>query len=90
MDVHDFTPVNYPADDLRAEWKTTHFDFHAIHDNVLKLDILGHVDPTALRLLTDLTGVDLKSIPTNDPKVLSLFSNTSALDLIHRPLKMVL
>lgn len=81
MDVFDFTPINYPADDLSAPWKTTHFDFHAIHDNVLKLDILGHVDPTALRYLSDLTGVDVKTIPTNDPKVLSLFSSTDALEL---------
>ena len=51
MDVFDFTPYQYPADDLTAEWKTTHFDFHAIHDNVLKFDILGHVDPTVIRML---------------------------------------
>ena len=81
MDVFDFTPYQYPADDLSAEWKTTHFDFHAIHDNVLKFDILGHVDPTVIRMLQDLTGVNPKDIPTNDPKVMSLFNSTEALGI---------
>ncbi|RHM63725.1 MULTISPECIES: PolC-type DNA polymerase III [Coprobacillaceae] len=78
-DVFDFTPYQYPADDLSAEWRTTHFDFHAIHDNVLKFDILGHVDPTVIRMLQDLTGVDPKTIPTNDKKVMSLFTSSEAL-----------
>ena len=81
MDVYDFTPYQYPADDLSAEWKTTHFDFHAIHDNVLKFDILGHVDPTVIRMLQDLTGINPKDIPTNDPKVMSLFNSTDALGI---------
>ncbi len=81
MDVFDFNPYQYPADDLNAEWKTTHFDFHAIHDNVLKFDILGHVDPTVIRMLQDLTGVNPKDIPTNDPQVMSLFNNTDALGI---------
>lgn len=81
MDVFDFTPVQFPADDLNSSWKTTHFDFHAIHDNVLKLDILGHVDPTVIRALQDLTGVDPKKIPTNDKKVMSLFSSTDVLGI---------
>lgn len=81
MDVFDFTPYQFPADDLSAEWKTTHFDFHAIHDNVLKFDILGHVDPTVIRMLQDLTGIDPKDIPTNDKKVMSLFNNTDALNI---------
>lgn len=81
MDVYDFTPYQYPADDLSAEWKTTHFDFHAIHDNVLKFDILGHVDPTVIRMLQDLTKVNPKDIPTNDPKVMSLFNSTDALEI---------
>ena len=76
MDVYDFTPYQYPADDLSAEWKTTHFDFHAIHDNVLKLDLLGHVDPYALKMMTDMTSVDIYKIPFDDQKVLSLFSST--------------
>lgn len=81
MDVYDFTPVQYPADDLTSTWKTTHFDFHAIHDNVLKLDILGHVDPTVIRALQDLTGVDPKTIPTNDKRVMSLFTSTKELGI---------
>ena len=79
MDVHDFTPVQYPADDMDASWRTTHFDFHAIHDNVLKLDILGHVDPTALRMLKDITGIEPKDIPCNDKQVFSLFTSCDAM-----------
>ncbi len=82
-DVYDFTPIQYPADDVDSNWKTTHFDFHSIHDTILKFDLLGHVDPMALKMMTDLTGVDLNSIPMNDPKALSLFSSPKALKL-HR------
>jgi DNA polymerase-3 subunit alpha (Gram-positive type) len=78
-DIYDFCPIQYPADDKTAEWRTTHFDFHSIHDNLLKLDILGHDDPTVIRMLQDLTGVDPKTIPTDDPKVMSIFSGTEAL-----------
>ena len=80
-EVYDFTPIQYPADELDASWKTTHFDFRSIHDTVLKLDLLGHVDPMALKMMTDLTGVEVTSIPMNDPKVLSLFSKPDALGL---------
>ena len=79
MDVYDFTPIQYPADDQNSEWKTTHFDFHSIHDNVLKLDILGHDDPTMIRMLQDLSGIDPKTIPVNDPGVMQLFSDTEVL-----------
>lgn len=79
IDVEDVTPVQYPADDVNAEWKTTHFDYHAFEANLLKLDILGHDDPTMMRMLQDLTGVDPTTIPMNDPKVMSLFSSTDAL-----------
>ncbi|KGR92041.1 DNA polymerase III PolC [Ureibacillus massiliensis 4400831 = CIP 108448 = CCUG 49529] len=79
MDIYDFTPVQYPADAQDSEWKTTHFDFHSIHDNILKLDILGHDDPTVLRMLQDLTGIDPKAIPTDDPEVMKIFSNTESL-----------
>lgn len=79
MDVYDFTPIQYPADDLSAEWRTTHFDFHSIHDNVLKLDILGHDDPTVIRMLQDLSGMDPKSIPPDDPEVMKIFQGTEVL-----------
>lgn len=79
MDIYDFSPYQYPADDATSRWYTTHFDFHAIHDNVLKLDILGHDDPTALKMLSDITGVKLDDIPFDDKTVLSLFSSPKAL-----------
>jgi len=79
MDVYDFTPIQYPADDQSAEWRTTHFDFHSIHDNVLKLDILGHDDPTVLRMLQDLSGIDPKTLPMDDPEVMKIFSGTEPL-----------
>ncbi|PIO84397.1 PolC-type DNA polymerase III [Loigolactobacillus backii] len=81
MDIYDFTPIQYPADDQSAPWKTSHFDFHSIHDNILKMDILGHDDPTMIRKLQDLSGIEPKSIPPVDPKVMSLFSGTDALDV---------
>lgn len=79
MDVNDITPVQFPADDINAEWKTTHFDYHAFDANLLKLDILGHDDPTMMRMLQDLTGVDPTTIPMNDPKVMSMFNSVRAL-----------
>lgn len=79
IDVNDITPVQFPADDTNAEWMTTHFDYHAFDANLLKLDILGHDDPTMMRMLQDLTGVDPTSIPMNDPKVMSMFNSTKAL-----------
>ena len=79
MDIYDFTPVQYPADDQNSEWRTTHFDFHSIHDNILKLDILGHDDPTVIRMLQDLSGMDPKTIPVDDPEVMKLFSGTESL-----------
>ena len=79
MDVYDFTPVQYPANNPDSEWKTTHFDFHDIHENVLKFDILGHVDPTAMRLLQNISGIDPTSIPMNDPETMSLFNSADAL-----------
>lgn len=79
LDIYDFTPIQYPADDLTAAWKTTHFDFHSIHDNILKLDCLGHDDPTMIRMLQDLSGIEPKTIPTDDPGVMKLFSGTDIL-----------
>lgn len=80
-DVYDFTPIQYPADDFEASWKTTHFDFHSLHDTILKLDLLGHVDPMALRMMLKLTKVDLDNIPMNDPETLSIFSTPKALQM---------
>ena len=79
MDVYDFTPVQYPADDVTAEWQTTHFNFHDIDENVLKLDVLGHDDPTMIRKLQDLSGIDPNDIPMDDPSVMALFSGTDIL-----------
>ena len=79
MDVYDFTPVQYPADDLTAEWQTTHFNFHDIDENVLKLDVLGHDDPTMIRKLQDLSGIDPNDIPMDDKEVMALFSGTDVL-----------
>ncbi len=79
MDIFDFCPIQFPADDKNSDWKTTHFDFHSIHDNLLKLDILGHDDPTVIRMLQDLSGIDPKTIPTDDAEVMKLFSGTESL-----------
>ena len=79
MDVYDFTPVQYPADDVTAEWQTTHFNFHDIDENVLKLDVLGHDDPTMIRKLQDLSGIDPNDIPMDDSDVMALFSGTDIL-----------
>ncbi|MBM7644383.1 DNA polymerase-3 subunit alpha (Gram-positive type) [Scopulibacillus daqui] len=87
MDVHDFTPIQYPADDKTSEWRTTHFDFHSIHDNVLKLDILGHDDPTVIRMLQDLSGIDPKTIPTDDPEVMKIFSSTESLGVTEEQIR---
>ncbi|MGL5042070.1 MAG: PolC-type DNA polymerase III [Culicoidibacterales bacterium] len=82
MEIYDITPVQYPADGKTGkEWRTTHFDFHAIHDNLLKLDLLGHDDPTIIRMLQDLSGIKPTDIPVDDPLVYSLFSNVEALKL---------
>ncbi|MDQ0230496.1 PolC-type DNA polymerase III [Metabacillus malikii] len=79
MDIFDFSPIQFPADATGSEWRTTHFDFHSIHDNLLKLDILGHDDPTVIRMLQDLSGIDPKTIPTDDPEVMKIFSGTESL-----------
>lgn len=83
LSVYDFTAIQYPADDLSSSWKTTHYDFASMHDEILKLDILGHVDPMAMRYYRDLTGLKIEDIPMNDPKVLSLFVSPKELRL-HR------
>ncbi|WP_036448591.1 PolC-type DNA polymerase III [Mycoplasmoides pirum] len=80
-DITDFTPYNYPADDISSEWKTTHFAFEFLHDSLLKLDILGHDDPTMLKMLKDITGIDPISIPNYDKNVLKLFSGLESLKI---------
>ena len=79
MNVVDFTPFQFPADDNTSLWRTTHFDYHSIEDDVLKLDILGHDDPTVLRMLQDLSGIDVTTLPMDDKKVISLLSSPEAL-----------
>lgn len=73
MDVYDFTPFQYPADDVNSAWRTTHFDYHAIDQDVLKLDILGHSGPTKLRLVQDITGDDVTKIPLDDKETMGIF-----------------
>ena len=73
MDVFDFTPFQYPADDPTSPWRTTHFDYHAIDQDVLKLDILGHSDPTQLRLIQDLSGHDVTKVPLDDKETMGIF-----------------
>lgn len=79
MDCFDFTPFQFPADDVTAEWRTTHFDYHAIDQCVLKLDILGHSDPTQLRLIQLQSGTDIMKVPMDDPDTMSIFTSTKAL-----------
>ena len=79
MDVYDFTPYQYPAEDATAEWRTTHFDYHAIDQDVLKLDILGHSDPTQLRLIQLQSGTDIMKVPLDDKETMSIFTSTEAL-----------
>ena len=78
-EINTFTPVQHPANDMTTATVTTHFDYHSIDHNLLKLDILGHDDPTMIRMLQDLTGLDPQAIPLDDQTVMSLFMNTSAL-----------
>lgn len=80
-EINSFTPVQHPANDMTTDTVTTHFDYHSIDHNLLKLDILGHDDPTMIRMLQDLTGVDPTTIPLDDPQVMSLFQNTNALGI---------
>jgi len=73
MDVFDFTPFQYPADDPNSAWRTTHFDYHAIDQDVLKLDILGHTDPTQLRMIQDIVGFDVRNVPLDDKDTMDIF-----------------
>ncbi len=80
-DINSFTPVQHPANDMTTDIVTTHFDYHSIDHNLLKLDILGHDDPTMIRMLQDLTGIDPTAIPLDDKGVMSLFQSTEALGI---------
>ena len=79
MEVFDFTPFQFPAEDVTSPWRTTHFDYHAIDQDLLKLDILGHSDPTQLRLIQDLTKTDVLKVPLDDKETMSIFTSTKAL-----------
>lgn len=79
MDVSDFTPFQFPAEDPTSAWRTTHFDYHSIEADLLKLDILGHSDPTQLRMIQDLTGTDILKVPLDDKDTMSIFTSTKAL-----------
>ncbi len=79
MEVSDFTPYQFPAEDPTSPWRTTHFDYHAIDQDLLKLDILGHSDPTQLRMIQDLTKTDILKVPLDDKETMSIFTSTKAL-----------
>ena len=79
MDVFDFTPFQFPADDPNSAWRTTHFDYHKIEDDVLKLDILGHSDPTQLRMIQDMTGTDVTEVPLDDKETMGIFLSPAPL-----------
>lgn len=80
-EVYEFCPVQYPANDVNSDIRTTHFDYHSIHDNLMKLDLLGHDDPTTIRMLQDLTGITPSTIPLDDPDTMRIFSSTGPLGL---------
>lgn len=77
--IFDFSPIQHPANDQDTDIRTTHFDYHSISGRILKLDLLGHDDPTSLRLLQDMTGIEPKDIPLDDPDTMSIFSSTDIL-----------
>ena len=79
MDIEDFCPVQHPADDPESDTITTHFEYHCMEDNLLKLDMLGHDDPTMIRMLEDLTGVNARTIPLDDPDTMSIFTSSKVL-----------
>lgn len=84
-DIHEFTPVQYPADDKNKNILTTHFDYHSISGRLLKLDLLGHDDPTVIKMLEDLTGVNARLIPLDDQKTMSIFTSSDALNIVSHP-----
>ncbi|MEG2571112.1 MAG: PolC-type DNA polymerase III, partial [Clostridia bacterium] len=85
-EIFDFTPIQHPADDRDSDIITTHFDYHSINDNILKLDLLGHDDPTIIKMLEDLTGINARAIPLDDPETMSLFTSIAALGIKEDPI----
>ena len=86
-EIYEFTPVQHPADDPNSDIITTHFDYHSIDQNLLKLDILGHDDPTVIRMLQDITGIDPTKVPLDDKATMSLFCGTEALGVTPEQIK---
>ncbi len=86
-EIYEFTPVQHPADDPNSDIITTHFDYHSIDQNLLKLDILGHDDPTVIRMLYDLTGLDPTKVPLDDKATMSIYSSTEALGVSPEAIK---
>ncbi len=86
MDVEDFTAVQHPADDPNSDQRTTHFEYHCMEDNLLKLDMLGHDDPTMIRMLENLTGVNAREIPLDDPDTMSIFTSSKVLGFEDDPI----
>ena len=84
-EIYDFCPVQHPADDTSTDIVTTHFEYHSMEDNLLKLDMLGHDDPTIIRHLEDLTGMDAKTIPLDDPETMKLFTSSAPLGYENDP-----
>ena len=84
-EIWDFCPVQHPADDKDSEWITTHFEYHSMEENLLKLDMLGHDDPTMIRMLEDLTGVDAQKIPLDDKDTMSIFTSSKVLGFENDP-----
>ena len=86
-EIFEFTPIQHPADDPNSDIITTHFDYHSIDQNLLKLDILGHDDPTVIRMLQDITGIDPTKIPLDDKATMSIFSSTEAIGVTPEQIK---
>ena len=85
-EIWDFCPVQHPADDKDSEWITTHFEYHSMEENLLKLDMLGHDDPTMIRMLEDMTGVDAQKIPLDDQDTMSIFTSSRVLGYENDPI----
>ena len=85
-EIYDFCPVQHPADDTGTDIITTHFEYHSMESNLLKLDMLGHDDPTMIRMLQDLTEVDPQKIPLDDPGTMSIFTSSEVLGFVDDPI----